>query len=486
MRAPFPRDPSPEEVDRDLLVHFDLDRDLNDVGNSELIVRAIGREGSLVFVEGRGWFRRMGHLYEPADTWVLLFAAEVIRGLIAMAACIADDKPRALVLRHAQRSLQRERLSAALALAAASDQVRLKPGWVDRVPYYLGCENGVLDLPVGELCSLFGADSAKSGEPDVITRKVGTSYDPAATCPHWRRFLWEVFDDDIELIEYVQRAVGYTLSAEIIEHVIFFLLGGGSNGKSVFLAVVGKLLGDYAVAISSETFLSSRSGQQNYDLPRLPGKRLATSNELEEGRSFNEPQLKSVTGGDLFVARRLYGEPFEFPPVFKLFIAGNHKPRIRGTDEGIWRRIQLIPFDVTFPPEKRDRYLVEKLCGELPGILNWALDGYRRWREIGLSPPPRVLGATAVYRSEEDRVGQFLDERCERGAGLEVHAANLFNVYKGWSEARGDKPLNMTRFGSRIAEHGIEKRKQGVMLYCGIALRTVRDRQEASNPPELI
>ena len=486
MRAPFPKDPSPEEAARELLVEFDLDRDLNDVGNAERIVRTIGREGSIVFVEGRGWFRRMGHLYEPAEAWVLLFAAEVIRGLIAMAAHIADDKPRALVLKHAQRSLQRERLSAALALAAVSDQVRLKPGQVDCVPYYLGCENGVLDLRIGELCLLFGADSAKRGEPDVITRKVGTIFDPTATCLHWVRFLFEVFDDDIDLIEYVQRAVGYTLSAEIVEHVLFFLLGGGANGKSVFLTVLGKLLGDYAVAISSETLLSSRSGQQSNDLARLPGRRLATSNELEDGRSWNEPQLKSATGGDVVVARLLYHEPFEFRPVFKLFIAGNHKPRVRGTDEGIWRRIQLIPFDVFFPPEKRDRYLVEKLCDELPGILNWALEGHRRWREIGLSPPPRVLGATAAYRAEEDRVGQFLDERCERGAGLEVHAAHLFNVYKGWSEARGDKPLNMTRFGNRITEHGIEKRKQGVILYCGIALRPGRDGQEASNPAELL
>lgn len=469
------------------LLDFDIERDLNDLSNSELLVRAIGEDREVLFVEGRGWMRRRGALYERADGWALLFAGKVIRVLYGVAANISDEKARAALLRHTTASLRIERLRAMLALAAEAPQIRLKSSQVDCVHSLVGVENGVLDLDTAGLSPLWSKAGDRRAELDVVTRSCGTYFDGDAKCGRWEQFLNEVFDGDAGLVAYVQRAVGYALSGDISEHVLFFLHGGGANGKSVFLAVLKMLFGQYACTISSETLLASRNGQtQQNDLARLPGVRLAIASELDDGVRWNESLLKSVTGGDTVVARFLYREFFEFSPCFKLFIAGNHKPLVKGTDEGLWRRLQLIPFTVFFPPEKRDKDLVKKLCCELPGILNWALAGYRSWRISGLAPPAAVVAATADYRVEQDRVGEFLQERCRFDLTQKVQASKLYHAYKSWTEARGEFAMNMTRFGGRLTERGIEKKKIGVFFYCGVSLLPVDDSPKPSNPPNLL
>jgi putative DNA primase/helicase len=260
------------------------------------------------------------------------------------------------------------------------------------------------------------------------------------------------------------------LSGDISEHVLFFCWGFGANGKSVFVSTLKALSGDYAATISTETLMARQHGEPTNDLARLPGKRLVTATEVEDGSRWAESLVKSVTGGDPIAARFLYHEFFEFTPTFKLLVSGNHRPIVRGMDDGMWRRIHLIPFRRSFPPEQRDRLLGQKLLGELPGILNWALEGFQMWREVGLEPPSAVLAATAEYRSAQDRVGEFIDEKCELGPDFSVQASKLYRAYRVWAEARGEQPLAMPRFATRLGERGFEKFKSNVLFYRGLRL----------------
>lgn len=461
---------------------FDPETDSNDFSNAERLCKAVCDDSRVRYVAGRGWHRWNGYRYAWADDWMVNHAAAKVRELFLLASQVPDEKIRSAVIRHANASLRKERIAAMIALAAAIGGVKIEARYCDSSPHLLGVENGIVDLRSGDFS--FDWKCVKNGEPftnDFITLQAGTSFDPQATCPQWRDFVDDVFRGDEDLVEYVQRAVGYTLSADTSEHVLFFLYGSGANGKSVFVNVLKRLFGDYSAVISSETILARKHSQQSNDLARLPGKRLVIASELEDGARWNESLVKSLTGGDPISARFLYAEFFEFFPVFKLFVVGNHKPVVRGADEGIWRRLQLIPFQVFFPPERRDRELTEKLAAELPGILNWAIEGYRQWREQGLTPPSSVLAATSAYRAEEDRVGQFIEDRCELRAELSVQASVLYRAYHSWTAARGETPLSATRFGARLSERGIRKVKSSSMYYLGLSLL---DKSSPQNPPE--
>ncbi len=460
---------------------IDPEQDLNDYSNAERLATAIAAGSWARYVPGRGWFYWDGQRYAPGLDWVMREAAAEARRLFGIAAGIPDEKLRGTVLKHANSSLRSERLSAAVNLAATIGGVKLEARYCDAMPEILGVTNGIVDLGLGEFDVEYEQNMGSSPfTRDFVTLQAGCEYYSSAQCPNWRNFLESVFDGDAELIAYVQRAVGYSLSGYTSEHVLFFLYGSGANGKSVFVNVLKALFGEYSAVISSETLLARKNGQQTNDLARLPGRRVVIASELEDGARWNESLVKSLTGGDPISARFLYAEFFEFIPVFKLFVVGNHRPVVRGTDEGIWRRLQLIPFNVFFPPEKRDRELTEKLIQELPGILNWAIDGYLLWRESGLNPPASVLDATAAYRSDEDRVGTFIDECCEIDASLSVQASALYKAYHAWAQRRGETPLSMTRFGGRLAERGLRKMKSGFVSYQGIWLR---QRDEAEKPP---
>lgn len=462
----------------------DPDRDLNDFSNGERLAEQVSATGEAYYVPGRGWIRWNGFVYAPADDWIMGEAAIAARKLFLQAAAVADEKFRIPILKHANASLRFERLQAAIKIAASIGGIKLHPRYCDASPFLLGVQNGIVDLREGDFAFEWKHGNGKPFAPDIVTMQAGTGFVPEAECSRWEQFLEEVFDGDSELIKYVQRAVGYILSGYTSEHVFSFLYGGGANGKSVFVNVLKLLLGDYAAVIASESVLAQKFNAQSYDLARLPGKRAVFATELDDGSRWNEPLVKNATGGEVISARAPYRESIEFAPVFKLVVSGNHKPVVRGTDEGMWRRLQLIPFRVFFPPEKRDRELLDKIREELPGILNWAIEGYAMWQADGLSPPAGVVDATAAYRSDEDRVGQFLAERCGRNEQLSIQAARLYRAYHHWSEARGEIPFSMTRFSGRLAEHGIRKVKNGSMFYLGIHLLNSDDAAKPSKSPE--
>jgi len=227
--------------------------------------------------------------------------------------------------------------------------------------------------------------------------------------------------------------------------VLFLLHGTGANGKSTFIETILYLLGEYARPTEFRTFLTKESESVRNDLAALVGIRFVSAVEVGEGKQLDEAVIKQVTGGDTITTRFLFKEFFDFKPRFKLWLAANSKPEIRGVDEAIWRRVLLIPFEVTIPKEDRDHALGSRLKDEGPGILAWAVEGLRAWQKDGLKPPEKIIAATEEYREEQDFLGPFLDEKFEKGENLFVSSAELNIVYEIYAGRDAVKPRTLAR-----------------------------------------
>jgi putative DNA primase/helicase len=216
-------------------------------------------------------------------------------------------------------------------------------------------------------------------------------------------------------------------------------------------------MGDYAGIVEIDALMQNgHDDVRDRAVAELVGKRFVTSSEAQEGAKLNEARVKHLTGMGRLQGRHIYGSPFQFDPHFKLFIDANHKPVIRGTDNAIWNRIHLIPFEVSIPKAEQDRHLGKKLRAELPGILAWAMQGCLAWQKEGLGAPTAVTDASTQYRSEMDVVAQFIADECVIEAGASVPAADLYKAYKGWSKDRTEDPFTETKFGSRLTQMGYE------------------------------
>lgn len=310
-------------------------------------------------------------------------------------------------------------------------------------------------------------------QQDYITKRLGADYDPQAKSLRWNQFLGEVFNHDAELIAYIQRAVGYTLTGDTSEHKFFLCHGAGANGKSIFLNTLYKLMGEYAGTTPFET-LDADTAESRQDLAKLYGTRFVSVIETDEDRRLAEARVKKVTGGDFVTGRELYANPFDYKPVFKLWVAMNHKPLIRGTDRGIWRRIALIPFAQSFEG-REDRKLEGKLETELPGILNWALAGLKAWHAQGLGSCSTIEKATGQYRQESDIIGQWIAECAEIGPNFNVESGDAYRSYVAWCERVGQKKYTETRnsWARRMSERDGITRREGharKSFYWGIGL----------------
>lgn len=318
----------------------------------------------------------------------------------------------------------------------------------DRDHWLLNTPKGTVDLRTGEL--------RPHARDDLITKvtAVGTEGD----CPLWLGFLERVFNGDRDLIDYVQRVVGYSLTGSIEDHALFFLYGSGGNGKSVLLDALQEIMGDYASVASMEAFVASRNERHSTDLAMLRGARVVIAQETEGGQYWAEARVKRLTGGGKISARFMKQDNFTFKPTFKLVIAGNHRPSLRNVDEAIRRRLHLIPFTVTISAEERDPKLSEKLQAEWPGILAWAIEGCLEWQRIGLAPPSAVRMATEAYLADEDALGRFLDEQCET-AGLEVieEVKLLFAAWTAWCAGTNDFAGTVRQFSQKMEGRGLER-----------------------------
>lgn len=261
---------------------------------------------------------------------------------------------------------------------------------------------------------------------------------PRGSSKIWLNFIAQVTQGDQKYADYLQRFAGYCLTGSTQEHALFFLYGTGANGKSVFVNTLFTLLGDYAANAPIDTFMEARSDRHPTDLAGLRGARFVGATETEQGRRWNESKIKEITGGDRVSARFMRQDFFTYVPQFKLVIAGNHKPAIRNIDEAMRRRLHLIPFTVTVPPEKRDKQLQEKLLVERDGILAWALEGCLSWQQNGLTPPQCVVDATDEYFDEEDTIGEFLEEECQQHPQAREAVADVFERWRQRTEKRSE------------------------------------------------
>lgn len=404
------------------------------------IAKYCGSLGWLIF-NGRKWE------IDERDR-IIEYAKEVARLNVAEAMEEPDDDAREALVDAARKCLQEPRIRAMVSLAQSDPRVRIVVNQLDLDPWLLNVQNGTLDLRTGVL---------RPHDPeDLIAKIAPVDYDPAAACPTWDAFLDRIMAHNPGLIRFLQQAVGYALTGDASEQVLFLLYGTGQNGKTTFLETLTDLFSDYWTKMNTATLLDEKrsAGSASEDVALLAGARLVTAVEIPPGRQLNVSFIKETTGGDTVMARFLYKPSFRFRPVFKAFLAFNQKPTIRDPTEGAWRRVRLIPFDVAIPKEERDRKMPEKLRAELPGILAWAVRGCADWLKNGLSTPPEVIEATATYRVEQDILAGFLADCCVIGDGIEVSTKELGTAYKAWCEASGEEPMSTTLFGRCLTERG--------------------------------
>jgi putative DNA primase/helicase len=416
--------------------------------------RRYHRDWRYVAAWGR-WLVWDGQRWRNEDT---LAATDLIRSVCRQTALRADDRKVAAKLASSGTVGGVERLARAdRRHAATTDE------W-DADPWLLNTPGGVVDLKTGRMRA--------NDRADRMTKI--TTATPRGECPQWRSFLCDVTGGDQNLQDYLQRMVGYALTGSTREHALFFLYGTGANGKSVFVNTLADILGDYATNAPMDTFMETRTDRHPTDMAGLRGARFVAAIETEQGKRWAESKLKNLTGGDKIAARFMRQDFFEFFPQFKLFVAGNHKPAIRNIDEAMKRRLHLIPFTITVPPEKRDKHLQQKLLAERDGILAWALEGCLAWQRLGrLDPPQLVLDATDEYFEAEDALGRWMDERCLRVGTAKSLTAELFSDWKQWAEAAGEFVGSQKRFADLLLTRGLEKWRNGMGLrgFQGIGLK---------------
>ena len=338
---------------------------------------------------------------------------------------------------------------------------------LDTDEWLLNCQNGTLDLRTGKL---------RDHDPaDLITRMVPTVYDPGAEAPRFERFLKETLVD-VAVITFVKRYSGYTATGSTRERLLAILYGNGKNGKTTLVELIQDALGDYAKSTAVETLLMKKNETVGNDVAALKGARFVSASEVEQNRRLAEGKVKQLTGRDTVTARFLFGEPFDFRPEFKLWLSTNNKPVIQGTDDAIWDRLRLIPFNVRFK-DSADPNLADQRRRELPGVLAWVVEGCLEWQEHGLQEPESVTEATRQYREEMDTLAAFIEERCIVHEDAAAPATPLYKQYRMWCEDAGEKPETQKMFGMRLRERGFENKQatsgpnKGKKIWLGTGLR---------------
>jgi putative DNA primase/helicase len=377
----------------------------------------------------------------------------------------AGDEAKAKALKSfATKSQNMRSYESMLALATHKPAFCVDASMFDRDIWSMGVVNGLLDLRTGTL---------RDYRPnDYVTKSAGVVYVETATCPQWEAFLLKSFNHDTQMVSYLARVIGYTLSGSTKAQCLWLHYGAGSNGKSTFMNVLSALMGDYATTANASTIMSKPTSNISNDVARLKGARLVMINELESGKRLAEAEIKTMTGGEALAARFLHSEFITFYPQFKLHLTSNYKPSVYDNSHGLWRRINLINWAVIVKDADQDKQLFDKLKGELSGILNWALSGLQDYLQNGLKTPQNVLNATAEFRTEMDSIGQFIETYCYVDSEARGKASELYAKYSEWAKETGRQPVNSMRFGNSLKDKGYTNYKSvGVMVYKGVAVR---------------
>ncbi len=437
---------------------------LTDVGNA---LRFVAQHGTAVryLAPMRRWYLWNGRRWAVDERGaVMALARQTAFSIWTEVTQAATKEECEAIASWAARSESAPKLDAMVKLAATDPAVVVVPGDLDRDSWLFNVRNGTIDLRTGEL--------REHRRDDLITKIADIDFDPHAECPRWRRFLFEVFRDDEDLYLFLQRAVGYSLLGERTERAMMLLHGMGANGKSVMLETLLAMFGDYGAATPPETLLAKKGDSIPNDLARLLGVRFVMAQETGDGRRFDAAKLKAMTGRDTICARFMRAEWFEFKPSFQLWLATNHRPTCDGSDQALFDRIKLVPFERRFEEAEQDKELAAKLAAELPGILGWAVAGCVMWHEEGLAAPAAVTSATSQYRSEMDTVRRFFDECAELNPAAVTSAKDVYSKYKSWVEAQGEHAMSQRKLGERLGRLGLVAGKGtgGTRQWTGVEL----------------
>ncbi|MEI6493095.1 MAG: phage/plasmid primase, P4 family [Verrucomicrobiota bacterium] len=461
-------DPEPVDVEtRD--PHF-----RNDVGFADAFaerfggrVRYIAEEGQwLIFDPRHGWHRDSSG---EIRAMFIAYARELFTKACDDAKAMTDPQAAGKAVAAAARLGDKSRIDPALTFAAVNRRLVVSVTDLDREPHLLGVQNGVVDLRNG---------SFANHSPDIlVTRQCACDFDPEAECPTFEAFL-EAVQPAPEMRGFLQRLAGYSLTGYIGEHILPFHFGCGANGKGSFLEqTLFKLLGSYSAKLTDSLIYLDRKGVvPHLEIAGLCGIRFALGEENSEGGGLNEGLLKKMTGGDRQKGRFHYKSFFEYDPTAKIHLVGNHRPRISGRDDGIWRRFRLVDWPVSIPDEKKDLRLWGKLAAEFPGILNWAISGALALGERGTQPPPSVIVATDKFRADSDSFGDFLREKTADDPEGTVTKAELFKAYRDYCDEQALAPKyrqTKRKVGFLMIERGYDEgtRHESAKIWIGIRLK---------------
>lgn len=447
--------------------------DRTDTGNAHRLFDKCNGEIRYSYARKK-WFYWTGKMWALDDSGeIKKYADLVLSDMKAQAFEIDDEDEREAFLKFVNTCGNTNRKTAMITEAQHLDGIPVQPDQMDAYQEYLNCQNGIINLRNGELIR---------HAPDFLMSKIAlTEYAAGQRVQEpvrWLKFLREVCNGDMELVRYIQKCVGYSLTGSTREQCCFFLYGVGNNGKSTFLETICDMMGSYAANAQPDTIMAKRdgSGGINSDIARLKSARLVMTEEPSEGVRLNEGLVKQLTGGGKVTCRFLFGDEFEYEPEFKLWVATNHKPVIRGTDVGIWRRIRLIPFEVNIPKNKVDKNLKYKLREEMPLILRWAVEGCMMYQREGLEMPECVRKATEEYKSEMDLLQAFADSCVviDYGVQVGVPANDLYAAYVHWAERNNEYVMTSRKFFTEIGKKLPEKRREARGIVYG-QIRLVGD-----------
>ncbi|TGU71626.1 hypothetical protein E4633_15060 [Geomonas terrae] len=422
-----------------------------DIGNVERFVTLYG-DVAKYCSKMKSWYLWTGKLWRLDESQkVLLLALETARSISQEAAAEKDINEARELNDWAKKSLQRNKLTNMLALT--QPRLPISQDVLDSNPWLLNVQNGIVDLKTGSLL--------EHSPIHYMTKIAPVEYSPEAECPLWEATINTLFAGDRDLLRYIQKVIGYSLTGETREKCFFVLHGSGDNGKTLFINAVMSLLGDYAGSTMMETFIVSLPGAASSDVMRLKGARLVMASEAEKQFALAESKIKRLTGGDKYTACFKFKEPIDFYPTFKIFLLTNQIPRFNVTDVALMNRIHLIPFAVTISKEEQDKDLLDKLKQEASGILNWAIRGCLLWQQEGLKPPAIVVNALEDHRLEMDPVARFLGECCVMEPNSKVGVDALHKAYKTWAADNDLDAIGRKAFTATLTSRGYVKAREG-------------------------
>lgn len=432
-----------------------MSRPLTDLGNAE---RFADRFASTYrYIPSRDQWRRWDGKTWVRDVTEQRYAdARLIAREIALEAALASSAQAAdAIMKWAATSESLTKQRAMVTLAQSDRSIATTVDRFDADPCILNTQSGIVDLRSGLLTE---------HRPDAYCSRItSASYSMGAPCDLWRKHIEWAMCGDAELIAWIQRCIGATLYGHQKEQVFLFAFGGGGNGKGVIFNTLRRILADYACILPGAFFEVQKNRPHTTDIADLFGTRFAIGSEVSPSSTLDEAKVKELTGGDPVKARRMHSDNEEHEPTWTLWLSGNSKPRIRGTDRGIWRRMRLIPFSAQVQEHEIDRDLPDKLLAEADGILSWAIEGAGMWYSDRLGLCRAVEAASLEYREAEDVLGQFLEDCCviDPVAARSVSKAEFRMHFERWATENGLPMMSTKAIADRLGKEGVRELKSG-------------------------